>query len=290
MSIMPVMETLKKFNYEISFLRQLFFVDNFELFAKMNLALNENRNIFLSSHFLGRSERETIMKILSIRKGFQADHSSTSYEFYAIKKPLNETQQAEVSKLSSRAMPTKRHVSFIYHGEWSDLPGGWEPLVEKYYDIMYSESYDWWTLAFAFNTKPDQISEIMKYEFYGIDDLGVTVDATGNRVIISILCRLYESGLLDNEYNDDYYGDSYDEDEDYEDEEATGNNNALLELLRQNWEYLKEGDYRLLYGVWQEYGITSDSDKSTQVVAPPEPLEMDDLPEPIQELLLLLEQ
>lgn len=29
------------------------------------------------------------MKILSVRKGFQADHSSTSYEFFAMDKPLD---------------------------------------------------------------------------------------------------------------------------------------------------------------------------------------------------------
>ncbi|PIV52650.1 MAG: hypothetical protein COS17_08155, partial [Elusimicrobia bacterium CG02_land_8_20_14_3_00_37_13] len=85
------------------------------------------------------------MRILSIRKGFQADHSSTSYEFFAIDKPLTRSERENVAKLSSRARPTKRRVSFIYHGDWNDLPGGWEQLMEKYYDVMYSESYDWWT-------------------------------------------------------------------------------------------------------------------------------------------------
>ena len=56
------------------------------------------------------------MKIISIRKGFQADHSSTSYEFFAVEKPLTTSEREEVSCLSSRARPTKRKVSFIYHG------------------------------------------------------------------------------------------------------------------------------------------------------------------------------
>jgi hypothetical protein len=43
------------------------------------------------------------MKILSIRRGFQADHSSTSYEFFAVEKPLNRSQREAVSDLSSRA-------------------------------------------------------------------------------------------------------------------------------------------------------------------------------------------
>ena len=108
------------------------------------------------------------MKILSIRKGFQGDHSSTSYEFFAVDKPLSRTECQKVASLSSRASPTKRKVSFIYHGDWSDLPGGWEPLMEKYYDVMYSESYDWWSLAMAFNTDQKAIEKIKKYEFSGI--------------------------------------------------------------------------------------------------------------------------
>jgi len=45
------------------------------------------------------------MKILSIRKGFTADHSSTSDEFYAIDKVLDSKEQSAVSALSSRVNP-----------------------------------------------------------------------------------------------------------------------------------------------------------------------------------------
>ncbi|UCH00672.1 MAG: hypothetical protein JSU78_01500 [Deltaproteobacteria bacterium] len=51
----------------------------------------------------GRRGRRKRMKILSIRRGFQADHSSTSYEFFAVEKPLNRSQREAVSDLSSRA-------------------------------------------------------------------------------------------------------------------------------------------------------------------------------------------
>lgn len=36
--------------------------------------------------------------------------------------------------------------------------------MEKYYDVMYSESYDWWTLAMAFDYLKEQVSELKKYE------------------------------------------------------------------------------------------------------------------------------
>ena len=47
-----------------------------------------------------------------------------------------------------------REVSFIYHADGYDIPGGWEK--EKYYDVMYSESHDWWTQVIVFNTSKGQ--------------------------------------------------------------------------------------------------------------------------------------
>ena len=46
-----------------------------------------------------------------------------------------------------------------------DIPGGWEVLMEKYYDVMYSESYDWWTLALAFDAPGQKIGESSIKEF-----------------------------------------------------------------------------------------------------------------------------
>lgn len=227
------------------------------------------------------------MKIFSIRKGFQADHSSTSYEFLAIDKPLNNSQRKKVASLSSRARPTKRRVSFIYHGEWNDLPGGWEPLMGNYYDVMYSESYDWWTLVMAFKAQTKAIKEIKKYEFSGIDNMGVTVEFQGKRVIVSIYCHLDPGMGFDDSYNDYDDYDDYDDDDDLD--EAVESNNFLLNLLTQNRKYLKSGDYRLLYGVWQKYGFELDDDEEFKDEDfPAEPSGMNKLPRPIESLLSLL--
>ncbi len=126
------------------------------------------------------------MRIISIRKGFTSDHSSTSYEFLAVDKALGKKEKAEVAALSRRTDPTSRRVCFIYHVDGYDIPGGWEKLMEKYYDVMYREDYDWWTLAFAFNTSRERIEELQKYEFSGEDDLGVTVESNGDRVIVAV--------------------------------------------------------------------------------------------------------
>ncbi len=90
------------------------------------------------------------MEIISIRKGFTADHSSTSYEFLAADQSLDKVAQEEVASLSSRVNPSRRRSSFIYHAEGYDIPGGWKPLMKRYYDVMFSESYAWSKLSCAF--------------------------------------------------------------------------------------------------------------------------------------------
>lgn len=232
------------------------------------------------------------MEIISIRKGFHADHSSTSYEFYAVEKPLTKSQRANVGRLSSRATPTGRRVSFIYHGDWSDLPNGWEPLMEKYYDVMYSESYEWWTLAMAFDADAAKIAEIEPYAFQGVEDLGVFVDAKKDRVVIMISCRLDAAQVLDDRYDEYEYRDEYDEmDEDEEDLKEAGD--SLLELLAKNRECIKNGDYRLLYGVWQIYGYSQqddEDDEEWEEMALPDPGGMDDCPEEISDLLRAIKE
>jgi len=230
------------------------------------------------------------MRILTIRRGFQADHSSTSYEFFAVDNALTPSQRGSVANLSSRANPTKRRVSFIYHGEWSDLPGGWAPLMEKYYDVVYSESYGWWTLAMAFVLGPKNIKEISRYEFNGTDDMGVAMESKDKRIIVSIHCRLDPGFLFDEGHsNYDYYDDEVD-DEDDEVEDGLESGDNLLDLLAQNREYLRKGDYRLLYGIWQIYGADIEDDEEFEEGIPPEPPEMEDMPQPVRELLSLLEE
>jgi len=211
------------------------------------------------------------MKIISIRKGFTSDHSSTSYEFLAVEKALGKNERSEVASLSSRARPTSRRVSFIYHVEGYDIPGGWENLIEKYYDVMYSESYDWWTFVLAFNTKPEQIEELRKYAFVGEDDLGITVRNKDRRVIIEINCR------IDTDYFCEMTEHGYEEEEEEEDEgENDGKvtvvvaGDELLNLLTKVRQQLMNGDYRTLYAVWEQYGYAEDeeSDEGFQIPVP----------------------
>lgn len=202
------------------------------------------------------------MKIISVKKGFTPDHSSTSYEFLAVDKILSKKERKAVATLSSRANPTSREVSFIYHADGYDIPGGWETLMEKYYDVMYSESYDWWTLAIAFDYSMGQVAELKKYEFDGEDDCGIDILEQGGRAIIVINCRL-DGSCIDDPY-DDYDGYEDEDDEDNEEGDKTGSSdvveNELLNLLVQLREQLIQGDYRSLYVVCEKYGFSVEDD------------------------------
>ena len=199
------------------------------------------------------------MKIISIRNGFTADHSSTSYEFLAIDRPLNTEARAQIAKLSRRAEPTERHVSFIYHMDGYDIPGGWETLMRRYYDVMVSESYDWWTFAIAFNAPPEQREAIARYEFNGIEDMGVNVSTVDDRVIVEIHCyldpgALYELATIPGRRKrggDDTLA-------------------VLLQLLSDIRQQLIACDYRALYAVWEEYGYEG-VEEEEEVSVPPEP-------------------
>ena len=236
------------------------------------------------------------MKIISARQGFASDHSSTSYEFFAVDKPLGKKERSEVSRLSSRANPSPRRVSFIYHADGYDIPGGWEILMEKYYDVMYSESYDWWTLVIAFNGKHGQYEDLNAYEFTGVDDLGVEISRVGQRIIVMINCRI-EMGMSYSD-SDDYYdyeeeeeeeeGEGEEEEEEEGEEEGEGEdgvrggksssnegkivetNDALLNILGKVRGQIIGGDYRALYAVWEKYGY-EDEDDDDDYVQPPKP-------------------
>ncbi|MHB9038801.1 MAG: hypothetical protein ACYC64_19315 [Armatimonadota bacterium] len=207
------------------------------------------------------------MKIISVRRGFTSDHSSTSYEFAAIDKPLDKEAQSKVSSLSSRANPTKRTVQFVYNVDGYDIPGGWEPLMRNYYDVMCSEDYDWWTLSMAFDAPQEQQEEIGKYEFYGAEDMGVRVITDDSRVIVSIHCML-DSGMLYELTEGDYEEEDETEDIGYEPK------NSLLNLLSHIRRQLMDGDYRALYAVWEEYGCDAEEDtEDEECEAPPVPHE-----------------
>lgn len=151
--------------------------------------------------------------------------------------------------------------------------------MEKYYDVMWSESYDWWNLVMAWNTDMATIQKMEQFDFTGGDDVGINIYNKNNRLIISIDCRL---DALINEAKNSYYEYSdYDED-DYGEEDNSIDN--LLRLLEKNREYLMKGNYRFLKGIIDLYAM-----EETLVNLPESSAENSELPEEIQELLSCIE-
>jgi hypothetical protein len=210
------------------------------------------------------------MRILTVRRGFLADHSSTSYEFLAVDKPLDAKARAAVSRLSRRVRPTARRASFVYHGDGYDIPGGWEPLMLKHYDVMYSESYDWWTLAVAFDTADKElVSRLKLYAFEGVDSLGVSIRRRKKRVVVTINCRLHADMLAPNDFGERY--DEYDEDDGDEKRNDSATDDHLLGLLTRVRACLMKGQLDPLYAVWEAYGADDEDEEQEATEAPPRP-------------------
>ncbi|MCL2322223.1 MAG: hypothetical protein FWC47_08990 [Oscillospiraceae bacterium] len=204
------------------------------------------------------------MKIWSIKKGFTSDHSSTSYEFLAVDKPLSKTDKDKISMLSRRVSPTSYRSSFVYNVDGYDIPGGWENLMKNYYDVMYSVDYDWWTLAIAFNTTKEQFKKLKEFEFRGHEDLGIDIEGDEKRVIITIYCVIDDDECYDIE--SEYSTAS----------RKSGRDNGLLNFLAEIRELLIKGDYRALYAVWDEYYVDEAEDSDVERPEEPEVYDEDD--------------
>ena len=73
------------------------------------------------------------MHILSVRHTFEADHSSSTYELFALGK-LTPEQRAAVQELTGES--PRRHLRFYYGGDWSISPDWTDRLLTLGYDIM----------------------------------------------------------------------------------------------------------------------------------------------------------
>ncbi len=132
------------------------------------------------------------MEILSIRRGFEFDHSSTNYEFFSYDRTLTDKERKKVSKYSSRSRPGTRRARFQYHGDWAELPyGAEEVLLTDYYDILVNESYDWWHFTLAFDHKEELFSKLSRYECEGPDDTGIVVEKRRDRILLHLYCMIH---------------------------------------------------------------------------------------------------
>src|SRR5436190_11551252 len=76
------------------------------------------------------------MRILRIRPGFQADHSSSSYLFYAVDRPVSAAGQRVAHRFSSRADVDEQFARYQKWGESELSSDAYKALLGEHYDVM----------------------------------------------------------------------------------------------------------------------------------------------------------
>jgi hypothetical protein len=148
------------------------------------------------------------MRILRVRCGFQADHNSSSYLFYAVDRPVSAAGQAIAHKYSSRAEVDERYARYIKWGESSLAMGAFEALLDEHYDLMAEESYSWWTLMIAVPKTPELKEALAEFhDARGDNDQGVDVQEYRKRMAVIISCQFEGEGVgfMDSNYDDDIH-------------------------------------------------------------------------------------
>lgn len=138
------------------------------------------------------------MQILSIKQGLEADHSSSSYQFFAIK-PLVAQQRQAVQQLTGES--ARRRLKFHYQGEWRDIPSDWpDKLLALGYDILVSESYDWWSVCLSLPNDPNLEARLAPYKC-GAEN-GFEADVKGERLLLTFNMHL-DYGAVFDEFGED---------------------------------------------------------------------------------------
>ena len=163
------------------------------------------------------------MYILSLRWSFEADHSSSTYEFFA-RDRLTPEQRAAVQNLTGES--PRRHLRFHYRGDWSDIPSGWkDKLLMLGYDILVSESYDWWAVYLSLPHDPALLERLSHYECDS-DGNGFDVRVVGKRMILYFGMQL-DYGAAYDEFREDPFEGLADLVEAVRDELLTGDLSAV---------------------------------------------------------------
>jgi len=135
------------------------------------------------------------MRILRIRRGFQADHSSSSYLFYAVDRAVSAAGQAIAHRYSSRAEVDNRTARYQKWG--GDLnSSAYEALLGEHYDVMASESYDSWSLMIAVPKTPPMKDLLAPFaDARGYDDQGIDVEEYRDRLVAVVFCSFEGNGV-----------------------------------------------------------------------------------------------
>src|SRR5437764_10748366 len=132
------------------------------------------------------------MRILRTRHGFQADHSSSSYLFYAVDGQVSEAGQRVAHKFSSSADVDEQFVRYQKWGDYELSSEAYRALLGEHYDVMASESYDSWTLMIAVPKTPQMVGVLSPFQ--GLDDgefMRLDVHDFGKRLAVEVYCEFH---------------------------------------------------------------------------------------------------
>src|SRR5579883_2060425 len=178
----------------------------------------------------------SLMRILRVRRGFQADHSSSSYLFYAVDHEVSKAGQAIAHRYSSRAEVDEHSARYLKWGESSLSPDAYEALLNEHYDVMAEESYDWWTLMIAVPKTAAMRAILAPFtDARGSNDQGVEVQEFRKRLVVTIYCQFESNGV---NFAEDYDSDPHE---------------GLVGLLAKIRSELVEGDTSFLAAVAELY-------------------------------------
>lgn len=130
------------------------------------------------------------MRILRSRLGFQADHSSSSYLFYAVDGEVSAAGQRVAHRFSSSADVDEQFARYQKWGDYELSSEAYSALLGKYYDVMVSESYDSWTLMIAVPKTP-QMAALLQ-QFHDLDDgefVRLDIHDYGKRLAVEVFCE-----------------------------------------------------------------------------------------------------
>ncbi len=148
------------------------------------------------------------MRILRVRRGFQADHSSSSYLFYAVDHEVSKKGQEIANRFSSSAEVDERFARYIKWGDRELKSSAFEKLLDEHYDVMAEESYSWFTLMIAVPKTPEMTAILAPFiDARGDNDQGIDVVEYHKRMAVTIYCQLEGDGV---NFIEDYEGDSLD--------------------------------------------------------------------------------
>jgi hypothetical protein len=184
------------------------------------------------------------MRILRIRSGFQADHSSSSYLFYAVDGKVTAAGQRVAHRFSSRAEVDEQHASYQKWGESELSNEAYQALLGEHYDVMAAESYDSWTLMIAVPRSPQMVEWLRP--FHALDDgefQRLSVHDFGKRLAVEVYCEF------------DYEGPVF---EAYEEPLET-----LVELLAEIRQEILLGNVSFLEAVADFYGACDEEEEAS---------------------------